>query len=107
MLSLLFWNPILYLFSWLLIALGAWKRWLNGPEIVLSFSLLLIPYVTRAYDMSMASHARFASVVVPQYFVIGCLLSRVPLPVAWGVCTMFGAVLFAWSGLFAANYPFF
>ena len=105
--SLLFWNPIFYLFSWFMIALGWWKRWLNGTEIVLSLGLLLIPYVTRGYEMSMASHARFAAVVIPQYFVLGKLFAMLPQAIAGCLCALMGMVLGLWTALFVAGYRFF
>jgi hypothetical protein len=105
--SCLFWNPIFYLFCWFLIILGWCKRWLTGPEIVLSLGLLLIPYVTRAYEMSMASHARFAAVVIPQYFVLGRLFAMLPPAVAGCICGLMGLMLGLWTALFAAGYAFF
>jgi hypothetical protein len=106
-LSCLFWNPIFYLFSWFLIILGWCKRWLSGPEIVLSLGLLLIPYVTRAYEMSMASHARFAAVVIPQYFVLGRLFAALPPAIAGCLCGLMGLMLGLWTALFVAGYRFF
>ncbi len=38
-------NPIYFVLTALLIALGSVKRWLNGCEIVLGAGLLLIPYL--------------------------------------------------------------
>jgi len=105
--SCLFWNPIFYLFSWFLIILGWRTRWLTGPEIVLSLGLLLIPYVTRAYEMSMASHARFAAVVIPQYFVLGRLFAMMPPAIAGCVCGLMGLMLGLWTALFVAGYRFF
>jgi hypothetical protein len=105
--SCLFWNPIFYLFAWFLIILGGCKRWLTGPEIVLSLGLLLIPYVTRAYEMSMASHARFAAVVIPQYFVLGRLLTMLPPAIAGCLCGLMGLMLGLWTALFVAGYRFF
>lgn len=105
--SLLFWNPIFYLFTWFLTLLGWWKRWLKGYEIVLSLGLLLIPYVTRAYEMSMASHARFAAVVIPQYFVLSRLFAMMPPAIAGCLCGLMGLLLGLWTALFVAGYRFF
>lgn len=105
--SCLFWNPIFYLSTWVLIILGCCKRWLTGPEIVLSLGLLIIPYVTRAYEMSMASHARFAAVVIPQYFVLGRLFSMMPPAIAGCLSGLMGFMLGIWTALFVAGYRFF
>lgn len=105
--SCLFWNPIFYVLAWLLIALGWWKRWLKDYEIVLSIGLLLIPYVTRAYEMSMASHARFAAVVLPQYFVLGRLFAMMPPAIAGCLCGLMGLMMGLWTALFVAGYRFF
>jgi hypothetical protein len=102
-----FWNPIFYLFAWFLIGLGWWKQWLKDYEIVLSVGLLLIPYVTRAYEMSMASHARFASVVIPQYFVLGRLFAMMSPAVAGCLCGLMGLMMGLWTALFVAGYRFF
>lgn len=105
--NLFFWNPIMFVVAFALVLFGAAKSWLTGPEIVLSLGLLGIPYVTRAYEMSMASHARFASVVVPAYFVLGRLLVARPEWLRWCVFGFLSTMLMTWSALFAAGYLFF
>jgi hypothetical protein len=102
-----FWNPVLFLLAGGLLALGAWRRWLTGPEIVLGVGLLAIPYVTRAYEMSMASHGRFAAVVIPNYLVLGRLLAAAPAPVAAVAVSLSACLLAFWTALYAAGYPFF
>src|SRR5207249_2578411 len=62
--NLSFWNPPLFIIAAALLALGACRRWLPGPEVVLGVGLLVIPYVTRAHEMSMGSHGRFGAVVI-------------------------------------------
>jgi len=104
---LTFWNPIAFLFSVGLLVLGACRRWLNGPEIVLSASLLAIPYLTRAYEMSMGSHARFATVVISNYLVMGKLLGSAPPPVAGVVASLSAVFLALWTALYIGGYPFF
>ncbi len=105
--SIMFWNPILYLCTWIVIGFGAWKRWLTSTEIILSIGLLVIPYLTRGYEMSMASHARFAAVVIPQYFVLGRLFSMISPAIAGCLCGLMGLMLGLWTALFAAGYGFF
>ncbi len=105
--SLFFWNPILFVAAFILVLFGAAKSWLSGPEIVLSLGLLGIPYVTRAYENSMDSHARFAAVVLPAYLVLGRLLQSRPDWVKWSVIGILSVMLMSWSALFAAGYLFF
>lgn len=105
--SLAFWNPFLFVGAAVLLALGAWRRWLNGAEVVLGGGLLAIPYLTRSYEMSMASHARFAAVVVVNYLVLGRLLGRAPALLGGAVLATSAVLLFAWSALYAAEYLVF
>ncbi len=105
--SMFFWNPILFVGTVVLVLFGAYRFWLSGPEVVLGLGLLAIPYLTRAYEMSMASHARFAAVVIPAYLVLGRLLPARPAWVPWSILGGLSMVLLAWSALFAAGYYFF
>jgi hypothetical protein len=104
--SLEFANPIYFLGTAALIALGAWKRWLSGYEILLAVPLLAIPYFTRAYEMRMLSQARFTSVVFPAYIVIGRLLSRMPMVTAAALLALSAVLMGIYTALFAAGYPF-
>ena len=74
---------------------------------MLNFFLLAIPYVTRAYEMCMASHARFAAVVFPAYIVLGRLLGAAPAWVTWTVIGVFSIMLMTWTALYAAGHLFF
>ena len=105
--NLLFWNPILFVWALFLVLLGAFKSWLSGTEVVLGLGLLAIPYITRAYEMSMASHARFAAVVIPAYIVMGRLLQSCPPWGFWCYCVVCSCLLMLWSALFAAGHLFF
>jgi hypothetical protein len=80
--SLLFVNPIAFTLTALLTAFGLWKRWLNAREGLLAIGLLALPYITRGYDNSLLGAARFTTVVVPVYLVVGHVLYRLPNPVA-------------------------
>jgi hypothetical protein len=105
--SLLFWNPILFLLAGALLAWGGRKRWLTGSEIVWGVALLAIPYVTRAFEMSMASHGRFAAVVVVNYLVFGRMLARSsPLALA-ALCSALALFLFTFTFLYTKDFPFF
>ncbi len=90
-----------------LIAVGAWKRWLNRLEVSLAAGLLLIPYVTRSHEMCMAGMGRFAAAVVPIYLVLGQLLARLPPPVAAMLLSLSGFLMGVYAALFAAWYRFF
>lgn len=105
--NLFFWNPILFVAALVLVLFGAAKLWLSGPEIVLSLGLLGIPYVTRAYEMSMASHARFAAIVIPAYIVLGRISNAQPEWLKWCAFGLMSIMLMAWSALFAAGHLFF
>jgi hypothetical protein len=105
--SMIFWNPILFILAAVLLVIGGWKRWLTGSELVLGACLLAIPYVTRSYEMSMASHGRFAAVVVVNYLVIGRTLSRFPPLIGTAYCVASALFLFIFTSLYVANYLVF
>jgi hypothetical protein len=105
--NMAFWNPIFFVAAFALVLIGAGKAWLSGPEVVLGLGLLAIPYVTRAYEQSMASHARFAALVVPAYIVLGRILQAQPKWLAWSVFALLSMMLVAWSALFAAGHALF
>lgn len=102
-----FWNPILFLLAIALLAWGRWKRWLTGSELLLGAGLLTIPYATRAYEMSMASHGRFAAVVVVNYLVLGRTLSRFSFLVATALCSTLTLFLFTFAFLYAKKFLIF
>jgi prepilin-type N-terminal cleavage/methylation domain-containing protein len=101
--SLMFWNPILFAAVAGLLVYGIRKRWLTGVEGVLGVGLLAIPYLTRSYEMSMASHGRFGAVVVVSYLVLGRLLAKAPSLLACGACVGCTVLLCLWSALFAGR----
>ena len=102
-----FLNPIYFGLAIGLVALGAWRRWLNRYETLSAAGLLLIPYVTKGYDNAMLSHGRFAAVVFPAYLVAGQLLQQLPRAIAWTILGTSGFFMAAYAALFAAGYPFF
>jgi hypothetical protein len=76
-------------------------------ELVLGLGLVAIPYLTRSYEMSMASRGRFAAAVVVNYLVLGRLPARAgPVTVA-AICTLLGLSLCICTALYAADYPVF
>jgi hypothetical protein len=102
-----FWNPTLFLLTVGLVVWGSWRKWLTGSETVMGALLLAIPYVTRSYEMSMASHARFAAAVVVIYPILGRLLASLPVPAACTTVFLSAALMTCWSSLYAAGYLFF
>ncbi|MEZ6119395.1 MAG: hypothetical protein R3C28_22900 [Pirellulaceae bacterium] len=79
-------NPVLFLIAVAATVYGWRRKWLTAVELQISAGLLLIPYVTRSYEMCMASHGRFVLVALPVFVVIGQVLARVPV---WVRCIYF------------------
>jgi hypothetical protein len=102
--SLYFWNPMLFVLGVAILVTGGCKRWLTSTELILGAGLLGIPYVTRSYEMSMASHGRFAAVVVVNYLVIGRFLNQLTRPVTIAVCILLGLLLAYLTVLYIAGY---
>lgn len=102
-----FWNPLLFGLAAGLVALGTACRWLTGPEAVFGAVALGVPYLTRAYEMSMASHGRFAAVVIPAALVAGRLLASLPPAATAGATAASSALLALWTALYVAGYSFF
>lgn len=102
--SLQFANPVYFIAFVVMIGVGWRRKLITHYEGLLSIGLLVIPYVTRGYEMSMASQGRFASVVIPAYFVMARGMSL--LPAAWWLplAAPFIFLLIAYSALFAAGY---
>jgi hypothetical protein len=97
-------NPIYFLIAVGLVAYGAWRRWLNVYEVLLSIGLIAIPYVTRSYEMCMASQGRFVAAVFPMYIVMGELLRRIPDPWSTLVVAPSAFLLGIYAALFAAGF---
>lgn len=100
-------NPVCFLAAVALVAFGAWRNWLNTYETSLAVMLLLIPYLTRGYEMNMASSARFAAVVFPVYLVLGGILHRLPLTVSAALLGISAFFLGAFSALSASRNSIF
>lgn len=83
------------------------SRWLSLEEAALAAVLLLIPYVTRAYEMGFGSMGRFAAVVFPLYLVLGHLLARIPLAASCVLLAFSGLFLTTYMALYAAGYAIF
>ena len=105
--NLMFANPVYFIMAVGCVGFGGWKRWLNRKELALSAMLLLIPYVTQADRMCMASQARFASVVFPMYLVLGQILARLPAPVVALLAAVSAVMLALYSALFVNWYWYY
>jgi hypothetical protein len=105
--SLICWNPVLFVLAGVLLLMGGLKRWLTSSELVLGACLLAIPYLTRSYEMSMASHGRFAAVVIVNYLVIGRLLAQAASLVVAGLCVVLALWLCLFTSLYAVNHLIF
>ena len=105
--NLQFGNPLYFVGTVMLVAFGAWKRWLQSSEVFYSAALLAMPYITRSYEMNMNSHARFAAVVFPVYIVLGRILNCAGPSLATGFLCVSGCLLAMYAALFATGHQFF
>lgn len=105
LLGVMFWNACFFVLATAAVAVGWLRRWLTHPELILGLGLLAIPYLTRADEMSMGSHARFSAIVLPAFVVAGRLLARLPPIASWIAFAGLAPVLALWSALFAARWP--
>jgi len=100
-------NPMYFLVAVALVGLGAYKRWLNGRELLLAAGLLLIPYCLQGARTGMVGHARYAAVVFPAYIVLGHLLHRAPPALAGALLAVSGLCLAIYSMMFVSWYWFY
>jgi hypothetical protein len=105
--SVMFWNPIFFVLAAFLLAFGRLKRWVTGTETVLGLGLLAIPYLTRAYEMSMGAHGRFAAIVVVAYLAIGRMLATAHLALRIALLVALGALLTLLTSVYASARMFF
>jgi hypothetical protein len=100
-------NPIYLMLTIVLIVVGRMRRWLDNMDVVLAAGLILIPYITRGYEMSMASFGRFIAVVPALYLVLAQLAMRSPLALRHGLLVLAVLFLAGYAMLFAAGYLVF
>lgn len=100
-------NPVYFAVSVVVIFYGAWRGRLNVYETSLAAMLLLIPYLTRGYELNMASSARFSAVIFPVYLILGEGLARLPPAVSASVLAISTVFLAVFAALFASGYPIF
>ncbi len=100
-------NPVYFLGAVVLVGLGAYKRWVNGRELLLSVGLLSIAYFLQGPRTCMSSQARYAAVVFPMYIVLGHLLYRLPPALATAILAISGLFLAIYSAMFVSWYWFY
>jgi hypothetical protein len=104
LLSLHFLDPLYFVAAVVLVYVGARKGWLSVYEVVLAVGLIVIPYVTKGYEMTMSSQARYTTVVFPIYIVFGQILSRVPWWVAVAYFAVSATFFVIYSAMWAAGH---
>ncbi len=100
-------NPIYFSAAVLVAILGGWRGWLNRNELLLSGGLLVIPYLTRSFDMCFCSMGRFSAAAFPLYIAMGQLLCRLPPGIAAAGLALSAVFMGLYAALFAAGYRFF
>jgi len=100
-------NPVIFVITMGLIAVGARKRWLTGYETVASLGMLLIPYFSQGYRTCMTAQARYSLVTFPAMIVLAIFFDRLPRWCQATCLAMSGALLAAYASLFCAWYFFF
>ncbi len=105
--NVMFWNPIFFVLATVFLTWGGLNRWCTATEFAFCVSLLAIPYLTRAYEMSMGSHGRFAAIVVFGYPVIGRTFAAASLPLQLAISVGLGTLSLSFTSLFCSNRLFF
>jgi hypothetical protein len=105
--NLQFMTPFYFTAVVVLVCWGAWKRQLNVYEVTLAAGMIGIPYVTRAYENCFLSQARFASIVLPFYFVAGKYISKMPPVAVSCIFVILGFFLAFYFHQIAAEHLFF
>ena len=83
---------------------GKWKGWLNSKETFLAALLILIPYLTRGFEMCMLSQGRFTAAIFPIYIVAGQILAKCRAPWAALLLCFSAVVMAVYAADFAAGY---
>jgi len=102
--SLQAFNPLYFLLAVVLIAAGIRHRWINKNEAMFATAAVAIPYVTRSFDMCMASSGRYVAVALPIYIVLGRISAALPPIVVFVGLSVSAFFLVIYSALFAAHY---
>ena len=87
-----------------LVIAGFARRLLSPVEFLASAFLFLLPYFSIGYECSMRGFARYSSVVLPAYIVLGQFLARSPPHVAALYQSACCVLLYIYSCQFFAGY---
>jgi hypothetical protein len=100
-------DPFYFFLAIVLVTVGAWRRWLTTGETLVSTGLLVMPFILKCFETDMEGFARYSSVALPIYIVLGKALSRIPGPLAMVFFVISGVFLALYSALFAQWYVLF
>ena len=79
------------------------RRWVTKKEIILSFFLLGVPYISVGYTQYMMSHGRFCLMVFPFFIVLGTILSYCPKYVSFSFLSFLALYLGLMSSMLASG----
>jgi hypothetical protein len=102
--SLIFANGVYFCFMAITVLLAAAFGWLNFTETQVAAWLIMLPYFTRAHEMSMGAFGRFAATIVPAYFALGLLLARGHAGWSQSLAALGTALLAIYAALYASGY---
>jgi hypothetical protein len=99
-------NPVYFAVTVVLLVIGMWKRWLNAYESLAGWGLLFIPYWTTAMEVRLTGMARYTTVIIPAYLVLGRLLAMAGTEIRLGFFVLCASYLAIYAALFAQWYWF-
>lgn len=102
--SLEFINPVYWVGTLAVIAIGWRKGIIDAPEALLGIALLMVPYWSHGHRSFMMSEARYAAAALPAYLVIGYALERIRPTAAAMALACSAYFLGTFAAMFAAGY---
>jgi hypothetical protein len=99
-------NPVFFAVTVVLLVIGTWKRWLSAYESLAGWGLLFIPYWTTAVEVHMSGMARYTTVIIPAYLVLGRLLAMAGPEIRLGFFVLCASYLAIYAALFAQWFWF-
>lgn len=91
-------NAVFWIVAVLTGFVAIFRKLATSKEIVWSFFLLGIPYISVGYTQCMMSHRRFVLMVFPFFIAVGILLSHLPRYVSLSIL----CISAVWLGLMSA-----
>ncbi len=98
------WNWIMWVIIVSVLIFGYRRRWLNSEELLLSFLLIAIPYLLQGYRTCFISQARYASMALPFYLLVGRALADWPRDARTLVLVLSTLLLFVFAAQYGAGY---